>query len=83
LAGSGGSGAAWTTVRGAPAASEGDFGVVSGPSVTSVGSVIAAAMAVPATAAVAMIVSPLLTCSPESADSLDHAIGGKCHQPKL
>jgi hypothetical protein len=52
----------------APAAREGDCGVVSGPSVTTVGSVIAAAMAVPATAAVAMIVRPLLISSPISAD---------------
>jgi hypothetical protein len=68
LAGGGGSGAACTVVREAPAESGGDCGVVSGPSVTTAGSVIAAAMAVPATAAAAMIVSPLLINSPISAD---------------
>jgi hypothetical protein len=83
LAGGGGSGAARTTVFVGPAASEGDCGVVSGPSVTTAGSVIAAAIAVPATAAVAMIVRPLLTSSPFSADPLDHGIGGISHQPKL
>jgi len=71
LAGGGGSGAARTTVRGVfPAASGGVCRVVSGPSVTTVGSVTAAAMAVPATAAVAMIAIPLLTSSPVFADSL-------------
>jgi hypothetical protein len=83
LAGGGGSGAARTTVFDGPAVSEGDCGVVSGPSVTTAGSVIAAAMAVPATAAVAMIVRPLLTSSPVSADPLDDGIGGNSHQPKL
>jgi hypothetical protein len=68
LARGGGSGAAWTVVREGPAASRGDCGVVFGPSVTRVGSVIAAAIAVPATAAAAMIVRPLLINSPISAD---------------
>jgi hypothetical protein len=82
-AGGGGSGAARTTVRGGvPVASGGDCGAVSGPSVTTAGSVIAAAIAVPATAAVAMIVRPLLTSSPVSADPLNHGIGGMHQQPK-
>ena len=69
LAFGGGSGAARTTLRGVPgAASGGARRVESGPSVTIAGSVTAAAMAVPATAAVAMIVSTLLTNSPVSAD---------------
>jgi len=83
LAGGGGSGAARTTVREAPAAREGDRGAVFGPSVTSAGSVIAAAIAVPATAAVAMTARPLLTSSPVSADSRDHGIGGIGDRPKL
>jgi hypothetical protein len=83
LARGGGSGAARTTVRDGPAASEGDRGILSGPSVTTAGSVIAAAMAVPATAAVAMIARPLLTSSPVFADPLDHGIGGIRERPKL
>jgi hypothetical protein len=63
-AGGGGKGAARTTVGGRVPARESDCGVVSDPSVTSAGRVTAAANAVPATAAVAMIVRPLLTCSP-------------------
>jgi hypothetical protein len=70
-------------VREGPAASEGDWGVVSGPSVTTAGSVIAAAIAVPVTAAVAMIVRPLLKSSPESADSRADGIGGFGDLPKL
>jgi len=71
LAFGGGSGAARTTLCGVAdpgAASGGARRVESGPRVTIAGSVTAAAMAVPATAAVAMIVSTLLTNSPVSAD---------------
>jgi len=60
----GGKGAACTTVCGRGPASESDCGVVSDPGVTSAGRVTVAANAVPATAAVAMIVRPLLTSSP-------------------
>jgi hypothetical protein len=60
----GGSGAARTTLGRRVPASESDWGVASGPNVTSAGRLIAAANAVPATAAVAMIVSPLLTHTP-------------------
>jgi len=70
LACGGGSGAARTTLCGPPPpARVSGRGVVSVPSVTSVGRVTAAASAVPATAAVAMIVRPLLTSFPVSADA--------------
>jgi hypothetical protein len=51
--------------------------------VTSVGSVTAAANAVPVTAAVARMARPLLISSPTFADSLAHGIGGICGIPKF
>ncbi len=77
------SGAAGTTVREPPTASGSDSGGESEPSVTTVGSVTAAANAVPATAAAAMIVRLLLTRSPVFADPLKHGIGGFSGQPEL
>ena len=80
----GGSGAARTNFCGPPPpARVSGRGVLSGPSVTSAGSVRAAASAVPVTAAVAMIVRPLLKSYPVSADALNHGIGGIRGQPKL
>jgi hypothetical protein len=60
-----------------------DSGGASEPSVTSVGSVTAAAKALPVTAAVAKMARPLFTSSSTSADSLAHGIGGICGRPKF
>jgi hypothetical protein len=76
-------GAARTVVREPLTASGSDSGGESEPSVTSAGSVTAAARAVPATAAAAMIARLLLTSSPCSADPLPNGIGDICRQPKL
>jgi hypothetical protein len=70
-------------VRVAEGGSARDSGGVSEPSVTSVGSVTAAANAVPVTAAVARMARPLLISSPTFADSLAHGIGGICGHPKF
>jgi hypothetical protein len=80
------SGLALTMMAGRfPAAggSASDSGGASDPSVTSVGSVTAAAKALPVTAAVAKMARPLLTSSSTSADSLANGIGGTCGLPKL
>jgi hypothetical protein len=80
------SGLALTVVTGrfpAAAGSASDSGGASEPSVTSVGSVTAAAKALPVTAAVAKMARPLLTSSPISAESLAHGIGGICGHPKF
>jgi hypothetical protein len=80
-----GSGLALTVVGRFPAAggSASDSGGASDPSVTSVGSVTAAAKALPVTAAVAKMARPLLTSSSTSADSLANGIGGTCGLPKF
>ena len=80
------SGLALTTMAGRfPAAggSASDSGGASDPSVTSVGSVTAAAKALPVTAAVAKMARPLLTSSSTSAESLANGIGGTCGLPKF
>jgi hypothetical protein len=80
------SGLALTTMAGRfPAAggSASDSGGASDPRVTSVGSVTAAAKALPVTAAVAKMARPLLTSSSTSADSLANGIGGTCGLPKF
>jgi hypothetical protein len=80
------SGSALTTMGGrlpVPGGSASDSGGESEPSVTSVGSVTAAANADPVTAAVARMARPLLISSPTFADSLVHGIGGSCGHPKL
>jgi hypothetical protein len=80
------SGLAVTTMAGrfpAVGGSASDSGGASDPSVTSVGSVTAAAKALPVTAAVAKMARPLLTSSSTSADSLANGIGGTCGLPKF
>jgi hypothetical protein len=80
------SGLALTMMAGRfPAAggSASDSGGASDPSVTSVGSVTAAAKALPVTAAVAKMARPLLTSSSTSAESLANGIGGTCGLPKF